>query len=271
VLGGYVGNNIDIDGDGKNDLEFGNSDPFSIESSSNKAEYVKQVVSMLITNSTTNEGNLSYFLYVWDKYSPTETTPGKFKGLLLPTGNSTDFSPVNQDYEYNDERRVEKLASEFHTLRRNTIIDTIVKTLTDEFNEHNEYAKRLGITYTFNVPKISREEWNNSIDDISVVSFIQGLPMGNEVYYNNYSLGGARLVKAQMIYGDTLTNGRKVYHREYCSLIPRKADGEIDWDSPIIDHSGHGTGTIDATFLSEDDAIRAGYYPCIECGYDYIN
>ncbi len=138
-----------------------------------------------------------------------------------------NFSWVNKDYEYDDNRKVISDASEFHRRRRNTIIDTIISVLTEEFNEHNEYAQALGITYDFNIPNIAREEWNNTIDDISVLAFMQGMPMGTDSYYNNYSLGGSRIVFKTMILGEIVreaslasdANTHMVYHKSFCPCI----------------------------------------------------
>ena len=249
VIGGYVGVNPDFNGDGINDIIQGNYNPYGI--SLNSENDIKNFLASVMVKSQTNDGNLSFFLYTWGNaagvYWNSNSTPGKLKELLVTDGKisdsqllnyQADFSNVNVDYQYDDDMQVIGDASLFHKTRRDTIIDTITKTLQFEFNEHNAYAKALGVTYNFVLPSISRDQWNNTIDDMSVLSFIQGLPIGTDLFYNNYSLGGARIVKSHNIFCEEVINpplkywageggNPKVYHRWYCPLIPKKADGSI--------------------------------------------
>lgn len=130
-----------------------------------------------------------------------------------------------------------KDASLFEQVRRSTIIRSITRDLELTINLHNVFARKYGITYTFTLPTISEEEWNNTIDDIGIQAFIQGIPMGR-TYYNNYALGGGRVVKKHSVYGFR-RNGIKYYARADCSFseIPEE------------------------TFASEKEAAAQGYYP----------
>lgn len=162
----------------------------------------------------------------------------------------------------------------------------------------------MGITYDFSIPDIGRDQWNNTIDDVSILSFIQGMPMGYETYYNNYSMGGARIIQAPVFYSETVKeNGSEhnIYHKEWCPLIPKHNDGtiwyygyvdgydynEIDLNSDyfkvdeggtekeehkkietgtlIPRHSNRWSSGIKKKFKTEYDAIQSGYYPCSYC------
>ncbi len=197
--------------------------------------------------------NLSYILRVWaEEYNTTadkleKTADGKT--FLFDTEN-----PVapNQDYEYNEKAEVIKEAGAFHELRRNTIIQLITAVLTEEFNEHNEYANIVGATYHFALPDIARDAWNNTIDDISVLAFFQGMPMGADSYYNNYSLGGSRIVQTTYLYAETVLDGagvkHRVYHKAYCPLLPRDEYGNILYSD--------GSGAINKTYIAPDGTVR---------------
>ncbi len=93
-------------------------------------------------------------------------------------------------------------AETFEQVRRSVIVRSIEDDLGDIINRHNEFIRKLGVQYRFTLPVISQEEWNNTIDDVGVLVFLQGIPVGNK-YYNNYALGGGRLVKNRPIYGGT--------------------------------------------------------------------
>lgn len=154
---------------------------------------------------------------------------------------------VSQDYEYNGSD-IKVDASEFHKIRRKTIIDIVLSILRKEVNEHETYANLIGVTYDFNVPAIDNQEWNNTINDISVLAFFQGMPIGTDSFYNNYSLGGARIVQAKYIYGTP----DKKYHKHNCSRVI-DASGEIDMSR------------VEGIFINAYDAHKAGYWACELC------
>ncbi|WP_227871849.1 hypothetical protein [Paenibacillus bovis] len=92
-------------------------------------------------------------------------------------------------------------AAAFDAARRTTIVNAIQNDLERSINRYNVTSKRYGTSYTFTVPYISQEDWNNTINDAGVLAFVQGIPLGSQ-YYNNYALGGRGLSK-------------KKYFREY--------------------------------------------------------
>jgi len=98
----------------------------------------------------------------------------------------------------------------FDQVRRTTIVNTIQNDLGYTINQYNTYSKRYGISYTFTVPYISNEDWNNTINDAGVLAFVQGIPLGS-TYYNNYALGGARIIKKETFQGIDV-EGRKFYY-----------------------------------------------------------
>ncbi|AWP25196.1 MULTISPECIES: hypothetical protein [Paenibacillus] len=127
----------------------------------------------------------------------------------------------------------------FESVRRSTIVKTVQTDLAYYINKHNEYASHYGVTYNFKLPEIPMEDWTNTIDDIGVLAFVQGIPIGDQ-YYNNFAFGGGRLVKQPVIYGavDQQT-GLKYYYRDSCSYPYR----------------------IEEAFSSEKEAAAAGYFP----------
>lgn len=125
----------------------------------------------------------------------------------------------------------------FEQVRRSTIVNAIQNELAFRINRHNQYASRYGISYTFTLPTISAEEWNNTVNDVGVMAFVQGIPMGRKTY-NNYALGGSRVLKKPVIIG-AVKDGKKVYYRSTCAF-PYPAE---------------------ETFASEKAASQKGYIP----------
>lgn len=132
-----------------------------------------------------------------------------------------------------------KNAQTFENVRRQTIINGIQNDLAYVINRHNQYATRYGVDYIFTLPQISQEEWDNGIDDIGIVAFVQGIPVGDQAY-NNYAFGGGRLQKKKTLYASTdPRTGIKYYDRD-ASKLP---------------------GRVEERFENEKDAARYGYFP----------
>ena len=79
------------------------------------------------------------------------------------------------------------------------------------------------------------------------LAFFQGMPIGSDSYYNNYSLGGARIVEADYIFGTS----DMLYHQHDCPII--LTSGELD------------DTKYDRIFIDAYDAIEEGYHACKEC------
>ncbi|ADC52224.1 MULTISPECIES: hypothetical protein [Alkalihalophilus] len=103
----------------------------------------------------------------------------------------------------------------FEEVRKNTIVHAFQDEVAFYINEHNTYARQMGITYQFTLPTISQEDWLNSIDDIGVLSFLQGIPLGLDQEYNNYAFGGGRLVRNHNFEG-VIENGVRTAYRSDC-------------------------------------------------------
>lgn len=125
----------------------------------------------------------------------------------------------------------------FEQVRRTTIVRAIQDELAYRINRYNEIVSRNGISYTFTLPLISDEDWNNTVDDVGVLAFVQGIPMGAKVY-NSYALGGSRILKKPTIIG-AKKGTMKVYFRSSCGY----------------------SYPAEETFSSEQAAARKGYMP----------
>jgi hypothetical protein len=128
-------------------------------------------------------------------------------------------------------------AEQFERTRRSTIVRAIQDELAYRINQYNETVSRSGFSYVFTLPLIPDEDWSNSIDDVGVLAFLQGIPMGAR-QYNSYALGGSRVVKQEAIIG-ARKGEMKLYYRSSCGYgYPREE-----------------------VFVSEQAAAQKGYMP----------
>ncbi|MGG0821697.1 hypothetical protein ABE099_02380 [Paenibacillus turicensis] len=167
---------------------------------------------------------LDDYLFAYDA-----TSKKWVKGLLKDIKDTTNIALL-------------KNSSNFETQRRSTIVKSIQKDLAYYINKHNEYNTHYGVHYNFKLPLIPEEEWVNTINDVGIFAFIQGIPVGDQIY-NNYAFGGGRLVKKSSIHGgvDPAT-GYKYYYQSRCTVPYQPVE--------IFDH--------------KKDAAKAGYFPA-EC------
>lgn len=175
---------------------------------------------------------------------------------LLPDDAVTNFL---DDYQKNDGGTY--TVGKFHENRRKTIIKIVSECLTEEISEHNRFTDLLGSTYDFYLPEIPEDDWVNSINDISIMAFVQGIPIGTlkGAYYNSYALGGSQIVRRDYYYGAGYDNsGTLLYHKKDCPLIKDKIDEYGYFKDEFIDEKYQ-------TFITEVDAYNAGYKPCLKC------
>ena len=168
--------------------------------------------------------------------------------------------------------------SEFNRIRRETIINVITQTLNEKMNNHNRYADIMGVTYNFSLPQINASEWMNAVDDISIMAFVQGVPVGQKSYYNSYALGASRIMQTEYIYAtnqDFSDKGAgestKLYHKRYCECVVETKYELDDYGEFVLDEDGEPIisnsteATVTEIFVNRFDAAEAGYYPCRLC------
>lgn len=79
--------------------------------------------------------------------------------------------------------------------KKRTVIEAIREQLEQEVNA-NPKLDKTDIQYRFSFPYIDYEEWYQSVRDVSLLAFFQGLPMGvGDKTYNRFVFSGSRLEK----------------------------------------------------------------------------
>lgn len=80
---------------------------------------------------------------------------------------------------------IENANSTFNEHRLKVIRYSIERNLSTAIANYNKYDG--GITYDFRMPKLQEDEWDKILNHISIISFMQGLPIGGKIY-NGYSI-----------------------------------------------------------------------------------
>ena len=134
-------------------------------------------------------------------------------GNLL-ANNSTSSDKFNFDYEIfqlsNGNTNIEDPNSNFNQHRLAVIRYTIERNLSIAIANYNNYS---GVTTNFQMPKLQEDEWDKILNNVSVISFMQGLSIGGKIY-NGYSIVAntktEEVVNTDSIY---IITGDGEYHR----------------------------------------------------------
>ncbi len=89
------------------------------------------------------------------------------------------------DFNGGNNKSIEDPNSDFNQHRLEVIRYTIEKNLSIAIANYNNYSS--STTTNFQMPKLKEDEWTKIINNVSIISFLQGLSIGGKVY-NGYSI-----------------------------------------------------------------------------------
>ena len=100
----------------------------------------------------------------------------------------SDYSDVdgqvfNTDKSNNDPEMED---SAFNRHRMDVIISSVESALADSISNFNKYQS--SSTYSYRMPTISESDWYKVANNLSTITFMQGIGVGNFKYYNNYAI-----------------------------------------------------------------------------------
>ena len=156
---------------------------------------------------------------------------------------------------------------------KNLIIrKSIESNLNSAINNYTKQSEGLGTTYDFKMPILSPLEWDKVLSNVSIITFMQGLPVGMKTY-NNYmivsSTGNRQFVDAESLYFVTKKGEEEgtYYHRINCPLLAE----ELKNDSSLT-LEGYSSIDFKGIFNADDEESNEnGYiynhdsYACYEC------
>lgn len=127
--------------------------------------------------------------------------------------NNDSFSTGNYKI-FDFDNNIEEPTSNFNQHRLSVIKYSIEKNLSVAIANYNYYS---GVTIDFRMPKLTDAEWTKILNNVSLISFMQGLSIGGKVY-SGYSIvtnnNNEEVVTENSIYivtGD-YTKSSSVYH-----------------------------------------------------------
>lgn len=164
-------------------------------------------------------------------------------------GDNSTFTKLDgKIFDFDHNGGIEAEDSNFNTHRIDVIKYSIERNLSVAISNYNNYS---GVTVDFQMPKLKDTDWDKIIDNISIISFLQGMNIGGKVY-NGYSIitntKNKDVVTEDSIYIKTTDS---VIHRVTENELEKKASGAV------------GIFNIDAERRTGEDSLGTTiyYYP----------
>lgn len=132
------------------------------------------------------------------------------------SGLKGEHAVEEDDYEFRndlifDDNNIEFPNSKFNQHRLEVIRHSIEKNLSIAIANYNHYSD--GVTANFLMPNLKENEWDKIINNVSIISFLQGLNIGGKIY-NGYAIinnnKNKEVVNEDAIY---ITTSDGEYHR----------------------------------------------------------
>ncbi len=149
-------------------------------------------------------------------------------------------------------------SSTFNEIRMQVIRKSIETNLTAAIAQYSDFDNGL---YEFRLPKMSEIDWEKITNKVSIISFLQGIPIGHK-YFNNYCVitndNNEETVNKENIYVITENaSGQREYHLSGCMEL---AKPESDTNLKIVDVAYNNLNFVRQTVrISEGNYLY--FYP----------
>ena len=148
--------------------------------------------------------------------------------------------------------------------------DIIINTIEKNLSQATAQAQGMNPNYEYRLPQLSYDEWEQALSNISIIAFMQGMPIGLK-YYNNYAIATSTLNKEFVDPDELYFAGKddQYYHQRQCE----QATGSDYVGYRSIDY-------VAKSYEKSDNGITSTkyYYPHanstnseLECYYCLVN
>lgn len=155
-------------------------------------------------------------------------------------------------------------------IRKDVIVNTIVKEVTYAVNKNNTYARNAGITYNFSFPTTTTEDMYAAIDNVGFLAFVQGINVGNK-YLNAkaYSVTSIELTTRYYFSVPSASSKYKynLYHRDtHCPEYVSANKDTVEKITPRYVLTKQEATSISVKIQKNGiEELYQGFYPCPIC------
>lgn len=148
--------------------------------------------------------------------------------------------------------------------------DIIINTIEKNLSQATAQAQAMNLNYEYKLPQLSYDEWEQALSNISIIAFMQGMPIGLK-YYNNYAIATSTLNKEFVDPDELYFAGKddQYYHQRQCE----QATGSdyvgyrsIDYVAKSYEKSDNGTTSTTYYYPHANNTNSE-----LECYYCLVN
>ena len=218
----------------------------------------------------------SYVFTKWVTKNLGSITVGDMKSPTVGQYNNVDNAKnknifaINPSNNPDPENDVAYATSVLAQHKKDIIINTIEKNLSQATAQAQ--AQAMNLNYEYRLPQLSYDEWEQALSNISIIAFMQGMPIGLK-YYNNYAIATSTLNKEFVDPDELYFAGKddQYYHQRQCE----QATGSDYVGYRSIDYVAKsyevGNGTTKSTRYYYPHANKDNNYAELECYYCLVN
>lgn len=160
----------------------------------------------------------SYVFTKWVNTNLATITRGDFvepDGFVeyISVDNATNIFSINENNNPDPQNEDAYSISPLAQHKKNVMINL----LTNNLAQATEQAQVRNSDYEYRLPQISYNEWEQALKNVSIIAFMQGIPIGLK-YYNNYKIATSTLNKEYVDPNEIYFSGinDEYYHRLIC-------------------------------------------------------
>lgn len=172
-----------------------------------------------------NEQDFSAINYCVESYVFTKWVTGKLGNITVDNMISTaegQYNNVESEKNIFNINESNNPDPENDTAYANSVLaqhkkDIIINTIEKNLSQATAQAQEMNPNYEYRLPQLSYDEWEQALSNISIIAFMQGMPIGLK-YYNNYAIATSTLNK-EFVDPDELYfagTGDQYYHQRQC-------------------------------------------------------
>lgn len=224
----------------------------------------------------------SYVFTKWVTKNLGSITVGDMKSPTVGQYNNVDNAKnknifaINPSNNPDPENDVAYATSVLAQHKKDIIINTIEKNLSQATAQAQAQAQAMNLNYEYRLPQLSYDEWEQALSNISIIAFMQGMPIGLK-YYNNYAIATSTLNKEFVDPDELYFAGKddQYYHQRQCE----QATGSdyvgyrsIDYVAKSYEKSDNGTTSTKYYYPhAHADVSNRSIYSVLECYYCLVN
>lgn len=227
-----------------------------------------------------NEQDFSAINYCVESYVFTKWVTNKLKSITVsnmqsPTGgqyNNVDDDKKIFDINNNNNPDPENDGDYAESVLAQHKKDVIINTIEKNLSQATAQAKEMNPNYEYRLPQLNYDEWEQALSNISIIAFMQGMPIGLK-YYNNYAIATSTLNKEFVDPDELYFAGTddQYYHQRQCE----QATGSDYVGYRSIDYVAKSyeveNDTTKSTKYYYPHANKNNNYAELECYYCLVN